>query len=103
MPDPNVVFDARGEGGSSGASAPTAQATERDLAFYKTLAAGLQLEVDRLTMRQKLALEVLRTLMTRYRTIVAECDRGAIIEHDAVRRLDNLASAAFHSIDKLSR
>jgi len=103
VPDPNVVFDARGEGGFSGASAPTAQATERDLAFYKTLGAALQLDVDRLTMKQALALEVLRTLMSRYRTIVAECDRGAMLEHDAIRRLDNLANAAFHSIDKLFR
>lgn len=103
MRDKNVVFDARGAGGFSGASAPTAQATERDLDFYKTLGAALQVEVNRLNVKQALALEVLRTLTDRYRQIIAECESGRLLEQDALRRLDNLANAAFHSIDKLFR
>jgi hypothetical protein len=99
----NVVFDGRGEGGLSGASAPTAQATDRDLDFYKTLGAALQVEVNRLNVKQALAVEVLRTLTQRYEQIVADCEAGRILEQDAVRRLDNLAQAAFHSIVKLFR
>lgn len=103
MRDKNVVFDARGAGGFSGESSPTAQATERDLDFYKTLGAALQVEVNRLNVKQALALEVLRTLTERYRQIIAECESGRLLEQDALRRLDNLANAAFHSIDKLFR
>jgi hypothetical protein len=32
---------------------------------------------------------------------VADADAGRIVEQDAIKRLDNLANAAFHSITKL--
>lgn len=103
MRNPIVDFDGRAAGGSSGASAPTAQGTDRDLEFYKTLGAALQVEVNRLNVKQALAVEVLRTLTQRYSAIIAECDAGRMLEQDAIRRLDNLANTAFHSITKLFR
>lgn len=103
MRNPIVDFDGRAAGGFSGASAPTAQGTDRDLDFYKTLGAALQVEVNRLNVKQALAVEVLRTLTQRYSEIIAECESGRLLEQDALRRLDNLANAAFHSIDKLFR
>lgn len=103
MRNPIVDFDGRAAGGFSGASAPTAQGTDRDLDFYKTLGAALQVEVNRLNVKQALALEVLRTLTERYSEIIAECDAGRMLEQDAIRRLDNLANTAFHSITKLFR
>ena len=111
MRNPIVDFDGRAAGGFSGASAPTAQGTdgapttptERDLDFYRTLGAALQVEVDRLNVKQALAVEVLRTLTQRYSEIIAECDAGRMLEQDAIRRLDNLANTAFHSITKLFR
>lgn len=103
MRNPIVDFDGRAAGGFSGASAPTAQGTDRDLDFYKTLGAALQVEVNRLNVKQALAVEVLRTLTQRYSEIIAECDAGRMLEQDALRRLDNLANTAFHSITKLFR
>lgn len=103
MRNPIVDFDGRAAGGFSGASAPTAQGTDRDLDFYKTLGAALQVEVNRLNVKQALAVEVLRTLTQRYSEIIAECDAGRMLEQDAIRRLDNLANTAFHSITKLFR
>jgi hypothetical protein len=101
--NPIVDFDGRAAGGFSGASAPTAQGTDRDLDFYKTLGAALQVEVNRLNVKQALAVEVLRTLTQRYSEIIAECDAGRMLEQDAIRRLDNLANTAFHSITKMFR
>ncbi len=103
MRNPIVDFDGRAAGGFSGASAPTAQGTDRDLDFYKTLGAALQVEVNRLNVKQALAVEVLRTLTQRYSEIIAECDAGRMLEQDAIRRLDNLANTAFHSITKMFR
>jgi hypothetical protein len=97
----NVVSALHRVGCDSATSVAASHPDERDLSYYKTLGAALQLEINRLEVKQELAAEVLRTLIERYRTIVADADAGRIVEQDAIRRLDNLANAAFHSITKL--
>ena len=101
MANRNVVCDLHRAGCDSATSVAAAQPDERDLAYYKTLGAALQLEINRLEVKQALAAEVLRTLIERYRKIVAEAETGRMGQHDALQRLDNLANAAFHSITKL--
>lgn len=97
----NVVCDLRREGCDTATSVAAPQPADRDLAFYKTLGAALQLEINRLEVKQALAAEVLRTLMDRFRKVSEDAAAGRMQEQDALRRLDNLANAAFHSITKL--
>lgn len=101
MANRNVVSDLHRAGCDSATSVAASQPDERDLSYYKTLGAALQLEIDRLEVKQALAAEVLRTLIERYRTVVSDADAGRLGEQDAIKRLDNLANAAFHSITKL--
>jgi hypothetical protein len=97
----NVFSDLHRVGCESATSVAASQPDERDLSYYKTLGAALQLEINRLEVKQALAAEVLRTLIERYRAVVADADAGRLGEQDAIKRLDNLANAAFNSITTL--
>ncbi len=101
MAKQNVFSDLHRVGCESATSVAASQPDERDLSYYKTLGAALQLEINRLEVKQALAAEVLRTLIERYRAVVADADAGRLGEQDAIKRLDNLANAAFNSITTL--